>query len=176
MCRGSLQAAPFLEWIRANTQRLVGVSGAVHSSAGKSQRPIWALRYAKQESLRLLGWMYHSPDVPCLARKRLKAEKFLSRLDRAAGRAVGRRRVGWLYTIPAKDKGRGGVTAATLDSKSSAREGVRVQLPPPVPFLDKIPRAPVGFSSRGAVAQLGEHKAGSLGVRGSTPLSSTNIK
>ena len=27
--------------------------------------------------------------------------------------------------------------------------------------------------SRGAVAQLGEHKAGSLGVRGSNPLSST---
>src|SRR4030095_2928435 len=32
------------------------------------------------------------------------------------------------------DPGRGGVTAATLDSKSSAREGVRVQLPPPVPL------------------------------------------
>src|SRR5438094_5492596 len=29
-------------------------------------------------------------------------------------------------------------------------------------------------TSRGAVAQLGEHKAGSLGVRGSNPLSSTN--
>jgi hypothetical protein len=29
--------------------------------------------------------------------------------------------------------------------------------------------------SRGAVAQLGEHKAGSLGVRGSNPLSSTNF-
>src|SRR5438093_10043806 len=28
--------------------------------------------------------------------------------------------------------------------------------------------------SRGAVAELGEHKAGSLGVRGSNPLSSTN--
>jgi hypothetical protein len=69
---------PFLEWIRVNTRRLVGVSGAVHNSAGKGQRPIWALRYAKQESLRLLGWMYYSADVPCLARKRLKAEKFLS--------------------------------------------------------------------------------------------------
>jgi hypothetical protein len=69
---------PFLEWIRANTQRLVGVSGAVHNSAGKRQRPIWALRYAKRESLRLLGWMYYSRDVPCLSRKRLKAEKFLS--------------------------------------------------------------------------------------------------
>src|SRR5215470_3203797 len=42
------------------------------------------------------------------------------------------------------DPGRGGVTAATLDSKSSAREGVRVQLPPPVPFLDNVPRTLVG--------------------------------
>jgi hypothetical protein len=68
----------FLEWVRANIHRLVGVSGAVHKSAGKSRRPIWALRYAKRESLRLLAWMYYGPDVPCLARKRLKAERFLS--------------------------------------------------------------------------------------------------
>jgi len=75
---------PFLEWIRANTRRLVGVSGAVHNSGGKSQRPVWALRYAKRESLRLLGWMYYGPDVPCLARKRLKAERFLSLLHDAS--------------------------------------------------------------------------------------------
>jgi hypothetical protein len=69
---------PFLEWIRASTRRLVGVSGAVHNSGGKRQRPIWALRYAKRESLRLLGWMYYDPAVPCVARQRLKAEGFLS--------------------------------------------------------------------------------------------------
>ena len=69
---------PFLEWVRANTRRLVGVSGAVHHSNGKGQHPVWALRYAKRESLRLLGWMYYGPDVPCLDRKRLKAERFLS--------------------------------------------------------------------------------------------------
>ena len=68
----------FLEWVRASTQKLVGVSGAVHKSTGKSRRPIWALRYAKRESLRLLDWMYYGPDIPCLTRKRLKAEKFLS--------------------------------------------------------------------------------------------------
>ena len=69
---------PFLEWIRANTQRLVGVSGAVHSSARKGHCPVWTLRYAKRESRRLLGWMYYGTDIPCLARKRLKAEQFLS--------------------------------------------------------------------------------------------------
>src|SRR5262249_17339370 len=41
------------------------------------------------------------------------------------------------------------------------------------PFLDNEASRPVPWSLRGAVAQLGEHKAGSLGVRGSNPLSST---
>ena len=45
-------------------------------------------------------------------------------------------------------------------------------------FLTTIDRdVKLSTSKRGAVAQLGEHKAGSLGVRGSIPLSSTkNIK
>ena len=45
----------------------------------------------------------------------------------------GRPRVGWLYNTWPEKLGRGGVTAAARDSKSRAREGVRVQLPPPVP-------------------------------------------
>jgi hypothetical protein len=40
-------------------------------------RPVWNLRYAKRASVRLLRWMYHSPNVPGLARKRAKAEPFL---------------------------------------------------------------------------------------------------
>ena len=44
------------------------------------------------------------------------------------------------------------------------------------PFLDKPGCRPVPWSLRGAVAQLGEHKAGSLGVRGSNPLSSTRSR
>ena len=92
---------PFLEWIQASTRRLAGVSGSIHNSGGKGQRPIWALRYAKAESIRLLVWMYWAPDVPCLARKRDKAEKFLSPLGHASERSVGRPRVGWLYTVQA---------------------------------------------------------------------------
>src|SRR2546425_3070815 len=51
--------------------------------------------------------------------------------------------------------GRGGVTAATLDSKSSAREGVRVQLPPPVPFLDNVPHRLVGESLAWGCSSVG---------------------
>jgi hypothetical protein len=85
---------PFLEWIQANTRRLAGVSGAIHDSGGRNQRPIWALRYAKGESRRVLGWMYHGPDVPCLARKRVKAERFLSALDFPSLRSVRRPTLG----------------------------------------------------------------------------------
>ncbi len=93
----------FLDWIRTSIRRLAGVSGAIHSSGGRSQRPIWALRYAKAESIRLLGWMYYAPGVPCLARERDKAVRFIAPLGYASARPVGRPRVGWLYTVPASD-------------------------------------------------------------------------
>ena len=42
--------------------------------------PQWLLKYGKRESLLLLHALYHSPDVPCLARKRDKALAFVARL------------------------------------------------------------------------------------------------
>lgn len=68
---------PFIDWMRATIDRLLGLSGAVHVKRTPRQRPIWYLRYAKTASIRLLNWMYHSSDVPCLARKRAKAEAFI---------------------------------------------------------------------------------------------------
>jgi hypothetical protein len=35
----------------------------------------------KNDSIRLLKWKYYSPDVPCLARKRDTAMKFLNEAD-----------------------------------------------------------------------------------------------
>src|SRR5438093_5398136 len=49
----------------------------------------------------------------------------------------------------------------------------RYQLSYASPTLTGLPPGLYREASRGAVAQLGEHKAGSLGVRGSNPLSST---
>src|SRR6266699_2799483 len=45
--------------------------------------------------------MYYAPGIPCLARKRDKAVRFLAPLGYASARSVGRPRVGWLYTVPA---------------------------------------------------------------------------
>jgi hypothetical protein len=131
----------FIDWVRMTVLRLAHVAGALHESRRAGQRPIWTLRYAKADSIRLLRWMYYAPDVPCLDRKRVTAERFLGPLGCASVRSVGRPKTGWLYNTHAEDPNdigglrRGGVTAAALDSKSSARKGVRVQLPPPVPAL-----------------------------------------
>ena len=92
----------FIDWIKASLGRMVGVAGAIYRS-DSIDRPLWVLRYAKAESIELLRWMYHSPDVPCLARKRATAVKFLAPLGRAPKRSVGRPRVGWLYTDTARD-------------------------------------------------------------------------
>jgi hypothetical protein len=90
----------FLEWIQGTIRKVIGVGGAIHSGHGGRQHPVWALRYAKAESIRLLQWMHYAPDVPCLAHKRAKAVPFLAPLGHASVRSAGRPRVGWLYTVP----------------------------------------------------------------------------
>jgi hypothetical protein len=127
---------PFLEWIRTTVTRLANLRGRLHERRLPGRRPTWTLRYAKAESIEMIRWMYYTPHVPCLARKRVTAERVLTGLG-SGPQGVGRPRAGWRYNVDAsagrEGSGRGGVTAAALDSKSSAREGVRVRFPPPVP-------------------------------------------
>lgn len=61
-----------LEWMREALKRIMGTRGAVLRTSRE-----WALQYAKKDSLKLLRWMYYSPDVPCLERKRIIAEPWL---------------------------------------------------------------------------------------------------
>jgi AraC-like DNA-binding protein len=88
---------PFLDWVRARVRALVGIAGEIHERRKVGRRPVWCLRYAKAESIQLIRWMYYSPNLPSLARKRAKAERFLSPLGSSPVRPVGRPRVGWLY-------------------------------------------------------------------------------
>ena len=85
----------FIEWLGATVSRLIGVTGSITVRHQQAKNPIWKLRYAKAQSLRVLAWMYYTPNVPCLARKRLTAERFLSPLGYAPARSTGRPRVGW---------------------------------------------------------------------------------
>jgi len=62
----------YLKWLKGRLQQLMGTRGAVLNHSGA-----WELRFAKKDSLKLLHWMYYSPDIPCLERKRNIAEPFL---------------------------------------------------------------------------------------------------
>ena len=76
---------PFAEWIRMKVERLVGVWGPIHRETKRGHHPQWRLRYAKASSIQILRWMYYSPDVPCLARKRAHGREVL----RAARNGLG---------------------------------------------------------------------------------------
>jgi len=69
---------PFIQWIRATLQRLVAVRGDIGIRRSENHHDTWRLRYAKREALVLLRWMYYSPKVPCLGRKREIAAPFLT--------------------------------------------------------------------------------------------------
>ena len=98
-----LRELAVIDRLRATVQRLTNVNGSIAVRQRHGTHAIWQLRYAKAESIRLLRWMYHAPDVPCLDRKRAKAEKFLRALGRAQERPTGRPRVGWLYNVKSEN-------------------------------------------------------------------------
>ena len=87
----------FLDWIQATVHRLFSLSGSITERRVEGKHSFWTLRYAKSESIELLRWVYYSPTVPCLMRKRATAEPFLRALGHAPARPVGRPRAGWVY-------------------------------------------------------------------------------
>lgn len=70
-------SAPFVEWVRDTILRLRGIRGSLSVRRQQGRAPIWCLKYGKRASMGLLAWIYHSPALPCLARKRDKAMKFM---------------------------------------------------------------------------------------------------
>jgi hypothetical protein len=62
-------------WIREKIEELIGIRGHI-TTTGKT--PMFALKYAKHESLILLSEMYYNREVVCLSRKREKIEKALA--------------------------------------------------------------------------------------------------
>lgn len=62
-------------WLREQIFDRVGIKGHFTKN-GKT--PIYGIKYAKAESLKLLPRMYYNPEVVCLSRKRIKIEKALA--------------------------------------------------------------------------------------------------
>ena len=106
----------FVEWMLATLRRLLSVRGWIDVDSRAGRRPIYRLRFAKRDSTRIVRWMYYAPDVACLGRKRIKAERFLSGEH-------------------PRILGAGGVSEQVddTDSKSVARKGVGVRVPSPLP-------------------------------------------
>ncbi len=65
-------------WIRDQIKNLLGIKGSLtHFLRNDRTIPQWRLRFAKKESIKLYYWMYYSPNVLCLERKRRKFKEFL---------------------------------------------------------------------------------------------------
>ncbi len=77
----------FLLWLQAKTNKLAGIHGPVviSSKASEHNVTLYSLQFAKNESLKLIKWIYYKRNLPCLKRKRLVAErtaKVISKIKR----------------------------------------------------------------------------------------------
>jgi hypothetical protein len=59
-------------WLQEKIKTLAQLHGVVIKRPPRAENysPLWELKLAKKESIRLARWIYHSPSVPCLERKR----------------------------------------------------------------------------------------------------------
>ncbi len=70
-----------IDWVRHILNRRLKIKGHVTKSINDS---VYALKYAKADSLKLLPKMYYDTEVVCLSRKRKKIEKAL----KIAGKSI----------------------------------------------------------------------------------------
>lgn len=59
----------FINWFRNEIHNIININGHISTA---QKRDFYQLRYAKSESLVLIGKMYYNKQVPCLKRKRQK--------------------------------------------------------------------------------------------------------
>lgn len=66
-------------WLQAKIEQLTELHGAIirKPPPDKIRSPLWELKFAKKESMKIIRWIYYSPSVPCLQRKRIIAETAL---------------------------------------------------------------------------------------------------
>lgn len=65
-----------INWLRSYIFQQTGCLGALITIAPHTDNrvTIWEIKFAKKESLRLIEYIYYSSGLPCLERKKLKAE------------------------------------------------------------------------------------------------------
>jgi len=67
-------------WLRKNINKFLNIKG--HFCYQRISKPnqttdMYKLKFGKKDSIKLLSWLYYSPSIPCLIRKRKIAEKFI---------------------------------------------------------------------------------------------------
>jgi hypothetical protein len=62
-------------WLREKIFAQLGINGHLTKTGAT---PMYAIKYAKTESLKLLSHLYYNRNVVCLSRKRIKIEKTLA--------------------------------------------------------------------------------------------------
>ena len=72
---------PHILWLHKMIRTCTSVKGTLqHKESKKYDTRMWAIHFAKYESLKLLKWLYYRPDLPTLNRKRAIAENLFSRI------------------------------------------------------------------------------------------------
>ena len=69
-----------IEWLQSTIENFFNFKGSLTNWKHKNRkRPLWKLRFAKNDSLKLLSWIYYKANLPCLHRKRKIAERFIKK-------------------------------------------------------------------------------------------------
>lgn len=69
----------FIDWLQKQGNGILGINGRISISRKVEGNTVYQLKYAKKESLVLIGHMYYNHKVPCLKRKRDKIRKILKK-------------------------------------------------------------------------------------------------
>ncbi|MBI4982791.1 MAG: LAGLIDADG family homing endonuclease [Candidatus Omnitrophica bacterium] len=77
---------PHIKWIAQKLSSILAIKGDLSCDRrigyNGREKCLWRLRFAKNDSLKLLSWLYYKPDLPCLKRKRKIAERFINLKNR----------------------------------------------------------------------------------------------
>lgn len=69
-----------IKWLYRKIKELSGVKGSLnsyHNGRSANRVPMWVIKFAKKESIKLLKWIYYKRDLPALQRKMNLAKQLL---------------------------------------------------------------------------------------------------
>lgn len=73
-----------ITWLYGKIGEIANINGALicNMPTRPNRVPMWEIKFAKKESLKLLQWLYYQPKLPCLKRKMILAKQFLKTIPK----------------------------------------------------------------------------------------------